>query len=169
MSKYTFQNNKITPSSRSNHLFSLFDWQFSPAFSYSFWIFFLFVGLPTPSPPCIDKIPNCNQYSKESCTSPSYRPWAEDNCRAHCKFCTPAAGQGILPIFFLKFKIYCQKYNNLKEILCTRSAYSYFQRAIFSLDCKQNVCYLINDHSNKMAYVYFIDLANICHLENLNE
>lgn len=71
-------------------------------------------GLPTPAPPCVDKIPNCNQYSKEACTSSSYRAWAEDNCRAHCNFCTPSGGQGrrdLIPIFSTSAETIERKWN----------------------------------------------------------
>ncbi|RUS80906.1 hypothetical protein EGW08_011342 [Elysia chlorotica] len=44
--------------------------------------------MPTQPPPCVDKLPDCATYESGSCTSPSYRAWAEENCRAHCRFCT---------------------------------------------------------------------------------
>nr|XP_022340913.1 putative tyrosinase-like protein tyr-3 isoform X3 [Crassostrea virginica] len=39
-----------------------------------------------PPPPCVDKIKICGRYGQSACTS--YKPWAQDNCRNFCRYCT---------------------------------------------------------------------------------
>uniref|UniRef100_K1Q9Y7 ShKT domain-containing protein n=1 Tax=Magallana gigas TaxID=29159 RepID=K1Q9Y7_MAGGI len=45
--------------------------------------------IATPGIPCVDKLPHCDVYDDAMCTT--YRPWAEENCRAYCLICTPSA------------------------------------------------------------------------------
>ncbi|XP_025115703.1 uncharacterized protein LOC112577008 [Pomacea canaliculata] len=40
----------------------------------------------TPAPPCIDVLPNCQNYGSQSCLPP-YVDWAYDNCRNFCNYC----------------------------------------------------------------------------------
>lgn len=42
---------------------------------------------------CIDKVPNCDEYELEMCTS--YRPWAMAHCKHFCGFCQ---GQSVPPV-----------------------------------------------------------------------
>lgn len=42
---------------------------------------------PTPSTVCQDKLDNCQAYGKSSCTG-QFEPWARDNCRFYCGFCS---------------------------------------------------------------------------------
>ncbi|XP_052100630.1 mucin-2-like isoform X2 [Mytilus californianus] len=37
--------------------------------------------------PCVDKIPNCNEYDADLCTNPLYRLFREDNCLKFCNLC----------------------------------------------------------------------------------
>ncbi|XP_061178335.1 uncharacterized protein LOC133186973 [Saccostrea echinata] len=46
---------------------------------------------PTPGLACVDMVPHCDVYGDSVCTSADYRSWAEANCRAYCKICTPSA------------------------------------------------------------------------------
>lgn len=49
--------------------------------------------IATPGIPCVDKLPHCDVYDDAMCTT--YRPWAEENCRAYCLICTPS---GFVPV-----------------------------------------------------------------------
>ncbi|XP_071167719.1 uncharacterized protein [Mytilus edulis] len=55
------------------------------------------VGLPTPTPPCRDVIPNCNRYQRDTCTSTKYKGWAEENCSKYCGFCSDGSSSGNQP------------------------------------------------------------------------
>lgn len=40
---------------------------------------------PTAASACVDKIPNCADYTKEAC--PKYPGWAGANCKKYCDLC----------------------------------------------------------------------------------
>lgn len=52
--------------------------------SFDIWV----IAIATPGIPCVDKLPHCDVYDDAMCTT--YRPWAEENCRAYCLICTPS-------------------------------------------------------------------------------
>lgn len=55
------------------------------------WMFFADSGptaTPTPqSTQCQDKLNNCQAFGKSACTG-QFEPWARDNCRLYCGFCS---------------------------------------------------------------------------------
>ena len=42
-----------------------------------------------PTGPCVstDKLPNCNQYDKDTACVGLYEAWARDNCAVYCGYC----------------------------------------------------------------------------------
>ena len=60
----------------------------------------------TPSPPCKDVLPNCDQYGtqgKDGCIG-QYEPWAKINCAATCGYCgTPTTTTGKFDICYVAF------------------------------------------------------------------
>ncbi|CAL1540868.1 unnamed protein product [Lymnaea stagnalis] len=39
------------------------------------------------STPCVDAKPDCATFQDDTCTNPSFKSWAETNCRKFCKLC----------------------------------------------------------------------------------
>ncbi|XP_062603838.1 uncharacterized protein LOC134265624 [Saccostrea cucullata] len=46
---------------------------------------------PTPALACVDILPHCDVYGESVCRSADSQAWAQINCRAYCKICTPSA------------------------------------------------------------------------------
>ncbi|XP_013410815.1 uncharacterized protein LOC106173996 isoform X2 [Lingula anatina] len=49
--------------------------------------------VPTTPPPCVDKIPNCNEFAIPWACG-EYKSWAENSCRKSCNLCTGTATPG---------------------------------------------------------------------------
>ncbi|XP_067657688.1 uncharacterized protein [Haliotis asinina] len=56
------------------------------------------VGVPTPPPACIDKVPNCAQYGKDVCTDQKYALWVADHCAKSCNACGGGSGNTPGPV-----------------------------------------------------------------------
>jgi len=83
---------------------------------------FIFIVSEHTSPlPCVDKIPNCNEYDADLCTNPLYRLFREDNCRKFCSLCTGMYKRIIIHYFselvFLTFDDKFRNYSNLFSIV----------------------------------------------------
>ncbi|XP_076439406.1 uncharacterized protein LOC143278634 [Babylonia areolata] len=49
-------------------------------------------GAATTAKPCLDSRPNCSQYQKDMCNSPTYTLWVDDNCPQYCGRCGGSGG-----------------------------------------------------------------------------
>jgi len=75
--------------------------------------------LPTQPPACVDKLPNCETFDDQACVDQTYRAWAEENCRRHCRLCTASQLASIdrmttqpttIPPFLCVDKVDCTMY-----------------------------------------------------------
>lgn len=86
----------------------------------------LFVSEHTSPIPCVDKIPNCNEYDADLCTNPLYRLFREDNCRKFCSLCTGMYKRIIIHYFSFSFpgisckipKLFKYNYGHLVVVKC---------------------------------------------------
>ncbi|VDI21864.1 Hypothetical predicted protein [Mytilus galloprovincialis] len=50
-------------------------------------LFLANLRLSPDKPPCVDKIPNCDEYPADVCTDTFYSGWCRINCRKYCNKC----------------------------------------------------------------------------------
>lgn len=101
--------------------------------------------VPTSDGPdtCVDKLgfQTCRHYDQVKCDYEVYRPWALENCRRYCGYCTvPTTPKPC----FDKIQ-HCNLYNN---DLCTNPLYK-----IFVEDNCQKFCSLCGKYNNKTKRV----------------